>query len=162
MRTAMCPGSFDPITNGHLDIIERASRLFDEVVVVVMTNYRKKGSMTFSEAERAALIEKSISHLPNVKVDVYTGLLAEYAKNNDIGVVVKGLRVVSDFEDEFQQALSNKHLNDKLETVFIASKAENMFLSSSLVRQIGELGGDISEFVPKAILGDIEKRLRKD
>ncbi len=162
MRTAMCPGSFDPITNGHLDIIERASRLFDEVVVVVMTNYRKKGSMTFSESERAALIEKSISHLPNVRVDTYTGLLAEYAKNNNISVVVKGLRAVSDFEDEFQQALSNKHLNEELETVFIASKAENMFLSSSLVRQIGELGGDISEFVPDPILGDIEKRLRKD
>lgn len=162
MLTAMCPGSFDPITNGHLDIIERASRLFDEVIVVVMTNYRKKGSMTFSESERAALIEKSISHLPNVKVDVYNGLLAEYARNNNISVVVKGLRAVSDFEDEFQQALSNKHLNEELETVFIASKADNMFLSSSLVRQIGELGGDISEFVPKDILGDIEKRLRKD
>ncbi len=162
MRIAMCPGSFDPITNGHLDIIERASRLFDEVVVVVMTNYRKRGSMTFSETERAALIEKSISHLSNVRVDTYTGLLAEYAGNNNISVVVKGLRAVSDFEDEFQQALSNKHLNDELETVFIASKAENMFLSSSLVRQIGELGGDISEFVPTQILGDIEKRLRKD
>lgn len=162
MRTAMCPGSFDPITNGHLDIIERASRLFDEVVVVVMTNYRKRGNMTFSESERATLIEKSISHLPNVRVDTYTGLLAEYAKNNSISVVVKGLRAVSDFEDEFQQALSNKHLNEELETVFIASKAENMFLSSSLVRQIGELGGDISEFVPEPILGDIEKRLRKD
>ena len=162
MRIAMCPGSFDPITNGHLDIIERASRLFDEVVVVVMTNYRKRGSMTFSETERAALIEKSISHLSNVRVDTYTGLLAEYAGNNNISVVVKGLRAVSDFEDEFQQALSNKHLNDELETVFIASTAENMFLSSSLVRQIGELGGDISEFVPTQILGDIEKRLRKD
>ena len=118
--------------------------------------------MTFSESERAALIEKSISHLPNVRVDTYAGLLAEYAEKNNISVVVKGLRAVSDFEDEFQQALSNKHLNDKLETVFIASKAENMFLSSSLVRQIGELGGDISEFVPTSILEDIENRLRKD
>lgn len=162
MHTAICPGSFDPITNGHLDVIERAARLFDEVVVVVMTNYRKKGNMTFSEEERAEFIRKSVSHIPNVKVDIHSGLLADYAKSNDISVVVKGLRAVSDFEDEFQQALSNKRLCDGLETVFVVTKEENMFLSSSLVRQVGELGGDISDFVPPPVLGDIAERLRKD
>ena len=161
MHTAMCPGSFDPITNGHLDVIERAASLFDEVVVVVMTNYKKIGKMTFTEEERAELIKKSVAHLSNVRVDTYSGLLAEYAKQNNIDVVVKGLRAVSDFENEFQQALGNKILNQDLETVFIASKAENMFLSSSLVRQIGTLSGDISKFVPSVVLPDIEKRLKE-
>lgn len=162
MITAICPGSFDPITNGHLDIIERASRLFDNVIVVVMTNYKKIGHNAFTEEERVELIKKSIGHLPNVKVDSYDGLLAEYAKENKVQVVVKGLRALSDFDNEFQQALGNRRLNQELETVFIATKAENMFLSSSLVRQIGELGGDISDFVPEPVLEDIEKHLRKD
>ena len=163
MRTAICPGSFDPITNGHLDVIERAANLFDEVVVVVMTNYRKKGNMTFSETERAELIKKAVSDIPNVKVDIYDGLLADYAREHNICFAVKGLRAVSDFEDEFQQAIGNRHLNNNLETVFIASKAENMFLSSSMVRQIGELGGDISKFVPDVVLEDVKNRLlRKD
>ncbi|MDD6807554.1 MAG: pantetheine-phosphate adenylyltransferase [Oscillospiraceae bacterium] len=163
MRTAICPGSFDPITNGHLDVIERAANLFDEVVVVVMTNYRKKGNTTFSETERAELIKKAVSDIPNVKVDTYDGLLADYARKHNIGFAVKGLRAVSDFEDEFQQAIGNRHLNNNLETVFIASKAENMFLSSSMVRQIGELGGDISKFVPDVVLEDVKNRLlRKD
>lgn len=163
MRTAICPGSFDPITNGHLDVIERAANLFDEVVVVVMTNYRKKGSMTFTESERAELIKKAVANIPNVRVDTYDGLLADYARDHDICFAVKGLRAVSDFEDEFQQAIGNRHLNNNLETVFIASRAENMFLSSSMVRQIGELGGDISLFVPSVIHEDVKNRLlRKD
>lgn len=162
MITAICPGSFDPITNGHLDIIERASKLFDNVIVVVMTNYKKIGHNSFTEEERVELIKKSTTHLLNVKVDSYDGLLAEYAKDNGIQVVVKGLRALSDFDNEFQQALGNRRLNQELETVFIATKAENMFLSSSLVRQIGELGGDISDFVPQPVLHDIKKHLRKD
>ncbi len=162
MITAICPGSFDPITNGHLDIIERASNLFDNVIVVVMTNYRKIGHNSFTVDERVELIKKSIGHLSNVRVDSYDGLLAEYAKENNVQVVVKGLRALSDFDNEFQQALGNRRLNQELETVFIATKAENMFLSSSLVRQIGELGGDISDFVPHPVLHDIEKHLRKD
>ena len=162
MITAICPGSFDPITNGHLDIIERASKLFDNVIVVVMTNYKKIGHNSFTEEERVELIKKSTTHLSNVRVDSYDGLLAEYAKNNGVQVVVKGLRALSDFDNEFQQALGNRRLNQELETVFIATKAENMFLSSSLVRQIGELGGDISDFVPQPVLHDIEKHLRKD
>ena len=162
MITAICPGSFDPITNGHLDIIERASKLFDNVIVVVMTNYRKKGNNSFTVEDRVKLIKKSTTHLENVRVTSYDGLLAEYAKENGVQVVVKGLRALSDFDNEFQQALGNRRLNQELETVFIATKAENMFFSSSLVRQIGELGGDLSDFVPPPVLHDIEEHLRKD
>lgn len=162
MKTAICPGSFDPVTNGHLDVIERASKLFDEVHVVVMTNYRKVGSMTFTEAERVELIKKSISHLSNVTVATYSGLLADYAAENDIHIIVKGLRAVSDFEDEFQQSIANKHINNSLETVFLPCSENHMFLSSSLVKQIGQLGGDISDFVPEAVGDDIIKRLRKE
>lgn len=162
MIKAICPGSFDPVTNGHLDIIERASALFDEVVVVAMTNYKKQGQYAFSAEERVELLKKATSHIPNVTVDTYDGLLATYCKDHDIKVVVKGLRALSDFDSEFQQALANSHLNDELETVFITTRAENMFLSSSLVRQLGEYGGDISDFVPEIVLGDIANHLRKD
>ncbi|MBR1705132.1 MAG: pantetheine-phosphate adenylyltransferase [Clostridia bacterium] len=162
MRKALCPGSFDPVTNGHLDVIERASKLFDEVYVVVMTNYQKIGSMTFSEEERVDLIQKSVSHLDNVIVDTYSGLLAEYATEHDIHIIVKGLRAVSDFENEFQQSIANKHINKSLETVFLPCSQDHMFLSSSLVKQIGQLGGDIKDFVPEAVRDDITKRLRKE
>ena len=162
MRKALCPGSFDPVTNGHLDVIERASKLFDEVYVVVMTNYQKIGSMTFSEEERVDLIQKSVSHLDNVIVDTYSGLLAESATEHDIHIIVKGLRAVSDFENEFQQSIANKHINKSLETVFLPCSQDHMFLSSSLVKQIGQLGGDIKDFVPEAVRDDITKRLRKE
>ncbi len=162
MPKAICPGSFDPVTNGHIDVIERASALFDEVTVVVMTNYRKAGLHTFTEEERRSLIEKSVTHLPNVKVDTYDGLLAEYAKSHDITVIVKGLRAVTDFEDEFQQAIANRHIDPDLETVFLPCAQENMFLSSSLIKQIGALGGDIKEFVPSAVTEEIEQRLRRE
>lgn len=162
MKTAICPGSFDPVTNGHLDVIERASKIFDEVYVVVMTNYQKIGSTTFTEAERVDLIERSIGHLPNVKVDTYSGLLADYAAEHDIHIIVKGLRAVSDFENEFQQSIANKHINNSLETVFLPSSENHMFLSSSFIKQIGQLGGDISDFVPEPVRDDIIKRLRKE
>ncbi|MBE6735807.1 MAG: pantetheine-phosphate adenylyltransferase [Clostridia bacterium] len=162
MKTAICPGSFDPVTNGHLDVIERASKIFDEVYVVVMTNYQKIGSTTFTEAERVDLIERSIGHLPNVRVDTYSGLLADYAAEHDIHIIVKGLRAVSDFENEFQQSIANKHINNSLETVFLPSSENHMFLSSSFIKQIGQLGGDISDFVPEPVRDDIIKRLRKE
>ena len=162
MKKAICPGSFDPVTVGHLDVIERASRLFDEVYVVVMTNYRKLGSMTFSEEERVRLLEKSTAHLDNVVVDRYSGLLADYAADHDIHIIVKGLRAVSDFENEFQQSIANKHINKNLETVFLPCSENHMFLSSSLVKQIGQLGGEISDFVPEEVGDDIKKRLRKE
>lgn len=162
MPNAICPGSFDPVTNGHLDVIERASALFDHVTVVVMTNYRKAGFHTFTAEERKELIEKSITHLPNVEVDISDGLLAEYAREHNITVVVKGLRAVTDFEDEFQQAIANQHMNPELETVFLPCSQQNMFLSSSLVKQIGTLGGDITEFIPSAVADDIIHRLRRE
>ena len=168
MIKAICPGSFDPVTNGHLDIIERAAALFDEVVVVAMTNYKKQGKYAFTAEERAELLKKVTEGMPNVTVDTYDGLLADYCLHTveergvKVKVVVKGLRALSDFDSEFQQALGNRHLNPDLETVFIATRAENMFLNSSLVRQIGELGGDISDFVPGVVLEDITNHLRKD
>ncbi len=162
MRIAVCPGSFDPVTNGHLDVIERASKLFDEVHVVVMTNYQKIGSTTFTEEERVELIQKSTTHLDNIKVASYSGLLADYAAAHDINIIVKGLRAVSDFENEFQQSIANKHINERLETVFLPCSEGHMFLSSSLVKQMGQLGGDIRDFVPEAVGDDIVKRLRKE
>lgn len=160
MKTVICPGSFDPITNGHLDIISRSSALFERVIVVVMQNPSKK-NFCFSPEERADLIRRCTTELPNVEVDTYGGLLAEYAKQKNAVAVVKGLRAMSDFEYEFQQAQMNKKLNSELETVFINTRMENMYLSSSTVKQICELGGDISDFVPDAVRDDIVKRIRR-
>lgn len=158
-KIAIYPGSFDPVTIGHLDIIKRASKLFDTLVVVVMTNYKKIGNYTFSPEERADMIIRCTKDIPNVVVDYYDGLLAEYAKNKDAVAIVKGLRAVSDFEDEFQQALINKQLNSETETLFLAADSENMFLSSSVIKQVCSLGGDISKFVPGEIYDEILKRL---
>ena len=159
-RIAICPGSFDPITVGHLDIINRASAMFDRIIVVVMKNNNKVCS--FSSEERKNLIIKSVGNLPNVIVDVYDGLLADYAKQKSACAIIKGLRAMSDFEYEFQMALTNKKLNPQVETIFLTTSAENMYLSSSMVKQIASMGGDISEFVPKAILGEISERLKKN
>ncbi len=158
MNIAICPGSFDPITKGHVDIINRAAKLFDEVVVLVLTNPNKVN--TFSVEERCALIEKAVGKNGNIRVDSYSGLLAEYAENVGATAIVKGLRAMSDFEYEFQMALTNKKLNPKLETVFLTSSAENMYLSSSMVRQVAQFGGDISIFLPDEILKDVENVLK--
>lgn len=160
-KIAICPGSFDPITKGHLDIIRRSAKIFDKVIVVVMSNYRKTGSSLFTIEERVGLIERCTSDLPNVEVDFYMGLLAEYARQKNAAVIIKGLRAVSDFEDEFQQALANKSLNPDVETVFMAASAENMFLSSSVIKQICQLGGDVTPFLPPEISGDIISKLRQ-
>ena len=160
-KIAICPGSFDPITKGHLDIIRRSAKIFDKVIVVVMSNYRKTGSSLFTVEERVGLIERCTSDLPNVEVDFYMGLLAEYARQKNAAVIIKGLRAVSDFEDEFQQALANKSLNPDVETVFMAASAENMFLSSSVIKQICQLGGDVTPFLPPEISGDIISKLRQ-
>lgn len=161
MKIAVCPGSFDPITNGHLAVIRRASRLFDKVIVVVMANFRKPVGL-FSVQERVELIKRCTSDIENVEVDSYGGLLADYAREKGAVAIVKGLRAVSDFEDEFQQALTNKQLNPEVETIFITAEAEHMYLSSSLVKQIGELGAniDMSKFVPPQIADDIVERLK--
>ena len=161
MKTVICPGSFDPVTMGHLDIIRRSVKMFDKVLVVVMTNYHKRNTYVFSADERVDLLKRCTRDMENVEVEQYDGLLAEYARQKNAVAVVKGLRAVSDFEYEFQQALTNKKLNSELETIFVTTTAENMFLSSSVVKQVCELGGDISNFVPEEIRDDIIKRISR-
>lgn len=160
-RVAVYPGSFDPITIGHLDIIRRSAKLFDKVTVVVMSNHRKAGTHAFTVEERVELVRKCTEDLPNVTVDSYMGLLADYVRQKNAIAVVKGLRAVSDFEDEFQQALINKKLNDEVETVFIPASSENMFLSSSVIKQVCALGGDVTPFIPKEVSKEIIDKLMK-
>jgi pantetheine-phosphate adenylyltransferase len=160
-RVAVCPGSFDPVTLGHLDIITRASSLFDQVIVLVSVNMMKT-NFSFSLEERKNMVHAVTADLPNVRVESFDGLLADYVKHVGAIAIVKGLRAVSDFEYEFQMALANKKLYDGAETVFLTTTAENMYLSSSVVKQIASFGGDISHFVPKQILEDIKKRLVKE
>ena len=160
-RVAIYPGSFDPITIGHLDIIKRSAKLFDKVIVVVMSNHRKAGLHAFSVEERVDLVRKCTESLSNVEVDSYMGLLADYARQKQAIAVVKGLRAVSDFEDEFQQALINKKLNEEIETVFMAASSENMFLSSSVIKQVCALGGDVTPFIPKEVSKEIVDKLMK-
>ncbi len=157
---AICPGSFDPITIGHLDIISRSAKMFSKVIVVVMSNVHKN-SGSFTIDERVEMIKKSVGHIKNVEVDHYEGLLADYAAKKNASAIVKGLRAVTDFEYEFQMALTNKKLNPDVETLFLTTSAENMYLSSSMVKQIASMGGDITEFVPQAIHKDIINRLKK-
>ncbi len=157
-KCVICPGSYDPITLGHIDIIERAASLFDRVIVVVMINYKKHYS--FSVEERVDMIKKCVSHLKNVEVDFYDGLLSDYAKDKNAYAIVKGLRAMSDFEYEFQMALANKKMNESVETLFLTTNSDFMYLSSSMVKQIASMGGDISAFVPKAIHNDIIERLK--
>ncbi|MBE6810755.1 MAG: pantetheine-phosphate adenylyltransferase [Ruminococcaceae bacterium] len=156
-RIAVCPGSFDPITMGHLDIITRAAAMFDQLIVVVMNNANKK--YTFSPVERKEMIEKCVIDLPNVKVDIDDGLLADYAAEQNACAIIKGLRAMSDFEYEFQMALTNKKLNPNVETLFLTTSAQNMYLSSSMVKQIAGMGGDVTDFLPEAIHDDVLNRI---
>lgn len=158
--TAVCPGSFDPVTVGHLDIIKRAAGMFSKVIVVVMTNSSKHPS--FTAEERMEMIRTATYDIPNVEVDQYDGLLADYARMVGAGAIVKGLRAMSDFEYEFQMALTNKKLNPDVETVFLTTQAENMYLSSSMVKEIGRMGGEIRDFVPEAIQDTIIRRLQNE
>ncbi len=157
MRIAVCPGSFDPITNGHLDIIARAAKLFDRVIVCVLKNPAKTGS--FSVEERLDLIRRSCAHIENVEVDSFNGLLVDYAHSKGACAIVKGLRAVSDFEYEMQMSMANKKLNENIDTVYLNTASEYMFLSSSVVKQIAMFGGEIDEFVPAAILEDVKAKL---
>ena len=159
MKIAVCPGSFDPVTLGHTDIINRASKLFDKVIVLVSINSMKNAS--FTPDERVEMIKEVTKDLDNVVVDSHDGLLADYLKKTGACAIVKGLRAVSDFEYEFQQALANKKLYPEAETVFLITSAENMYLSSSVVKEIARYGGDISDFVPEPILKKIKNRLIK-
>lgn len=163
MKTAIYPGSFDPVTCGHLDIIRRASKLFDKLIVLVSINPLK--ACCFSPEERVEFIRRVTSDIPNVEVDSYDGLLINYFKQRDADVIVKGLRAMSDFENEFQMALVNKDLCFKAETVFLAADVVGTFLSSSMVKQIAMFDGDISSYVPHSIEADIKtgvKKFRKD
>ncbi len=159
MSTALCPGSFDPVTLGHLDIISRASRIFDKVIVAVPVNPTKHASFSIEERMELLRIVCKDQRLENVEVDSVTGLLADYAREKGALTIVKGLRAVSDFEYEFQQALTNKKLNPELETMFLPTSSEHMFLSSSIVKQVAVFGGDISHFVPACVLKTIADRL---
>lgn len=154
---AICPGSFDPVTYGHLDIIDRAANMFDKVIVVVASNSNKNSC--FTPTERVEMIKKCVSHLENVQVDHYDGLLADYAAQHNATAIIKGLRAMSDFEYEFQMALTNKKLNPHVETLFLTTAAQNMYLSSSMVKQIAAMNGDISSFVPEVIKQDIIDRI---
>ncbi len=158
--TAVCPGSFDPVTVGHLDIIRRAANMFAHVIVVVATNSSKHPS--FTAEERMEMIKKATADIPNITVTQYGGLLADYAKEVGARAIVKGLRAMSDFEYEFQMALTNKKLNPEVETVFLTTQAENMYLSSSMVKEIASMGGDISDFVPEVIHDTIVKRIQTE
>ena len=157
MKLAVCPGSFDPVTVGHLDIIRRAAGMFDEVIVLVMINVSKHP--VFSQEERVDFIRRATADIPNVRVDADSGLLADYVRRCGACAIVKGLRAVTDFESEFQMALINQKLCPEVNTVFLNCRAENMYLSSSIVRQIAGFRGDISDFVPAQILGDVAERL---
>ena len=159
-RTVICPGSFDPVTLGHIDIISRAAKMFDKVIVAVLINMDKVPSFTIDE--RILFIKEAVADLDNVEVVGFDGLLADYARERNATAVVKGLRAVTDFEYEFQMALTNKELNPGLETVFLTTEARYMFLSSSMVKQVASWGGDISNFVPKCLHQKITMRLKSN
>ena len=156
MRKAVCPGSFDPITFGHLDVIERASGIFDEVIIAVMVN-RTKASL-FTVEERIAMIKEVVTKYPNVKVDSWSGLLVDYCKTNGVSAIVKGLRAVSDFDYELQMAQMNLQLKG-VDTLFMATTPAYSFLSSSLVKEIANYGGDVSALVPANVLSLMKVRL---
>ena len=156
-KTVICPGSFDPVTFGHIDIITRAAGMFDHVIVGVFINMSKKP--VFSIDERIDFLKRTVGRLPNVEIVGFDGLLALYAKERGASAIVRGLRAVSDFEYEFQMALTNRKLNPELDTVFLASDAQYTYLSSSIVKNVASLGGDISNFVPACIYDEIFDRL---
>lgn len=156
MRRAVCPGSFDPVTKGHLDIVRRASGLFDEVVVAVGVNVSK--SRLFSAEERLAMLEQGVAGLANVRVEGFTGLITAYCREADAGAIVKGLRSGTDFDYELQMAQMNAHLTG-VETVFVVSDPQYGFVSSSLVKEVASYGGDVADLVPDFVLGPLTERL---
>jgi len=159
MRTAIYPGSFDPLTNGHLDVIERAAKLFDKVIVAIANNDTK--NPLFTLAERRDLVNRSVSLLKNVETDTFDGLLVEYVERRSGQAILRGLRAVSDFEFEFQLALMNRKLNERVETIFMMPKDTYTFLSSRIVKEIARLGGDVSAFVPPHVREALAKKLAK-
>jgi pantetheine-phosphate adenylyltransferase len=158
MRTAIYPGSFDPLTNGHLDVIERAVKLFDRVVVAVAKNESKQPLFTLEE--RLVLVRQSIKHLPNVEADAFDSLLVDYVEQRSAQAIIRGLRAVSDFEFEFQLALMNRKLNERVETIFMMPKDTYTFLSSRIIKEIARLGGDVSAFVPAHVRTTLGTKLK--
>jgi pantetheine-phosphate adenylyltransferase len=158
MRTAIYPGSFDPLTNGHLDVLQRAAKLFDRVIVAIAKNEGKHPLFTLQE--RLVLVKGAAAHLPNVEADTFDGLLVEYVVQKKAQAIVRGLRAVSDFEFEFQLALMNRKLNENVETIFMMPKDTYTFLSSRIVKEIARLGGDVSQFVVPNVQRALQKKLK--
>ena len=159
MKTAIYPGSFDPITLGHLNIIKRAAVCFDKLIVCVMVNSEKVNRGLFTEAERVELIRRVVAKLPNMEVDSSSTLIAEYARQKKACTLVKGLRAVSDYENELQMALINRKLNPRLETMFLPSSTKYTYVSSSMVKEMARYGADLSDFVPREIIADIQEKM---
>ena len=161
MKIAIYPGSFDPITLGHLNIIKRGARCFDKFIVAVMVNAEKRNSGLFTPEERVELIRKTVEGLPNVEVEYSSKLVAEFAKEKGACTLVKGLRAVSDYEYELQMAMINSKLNPRLDTMFLPSSDKYTYLSSSVVKEMAWYGADLSDFVPREIIGDVEEKIKK-
>ena len=159
MRRAIYPGSFDPVTNGHLDVIERARKLFDQVIVAVAYNDEKQP--LFSLDERLDLLRESVPNGENVRIASFEGLLVDFAKKEHAGAVIRGLRAISDFEFEFQMALMNRKLEADVETIFLMPKEEYTYLSSRIVKEIARLGGDVSTFVPASVATALGRKLKR-
>jgi len=158
MKIAIYPGSFDPVTSGHLNIIRRAATIFDRLIVCVMVNAGKKPM--FTQEERVDLIRRVTKDIPNVEVDCSDELLAEYAKRRGGCVIVKGLRAGSDFENEFQMAMINRKINPDLDTMFLTAEHQYMYMSSSTVKELGYYGVDLSDFLPEEIIPDFQERIK--
>jgi pantetheine-phosphate adenylyltransferase len=159
MRTVVYPGSFDPFTNGHLDVVQRATKLFDKVIVAVANNESKKP--LFSVQERVTLVAESVRQFPHVEIDSFDGLLVDFVEKKGGQAVIRGLRAVSDFEFEFQLALMNRKLNERIETIFMMPKDTYTFLSSRIVKEIASLGGDVNSFVPLHVQSALKVKLGK-
>lgn len=159
MIKAVYPGSFDPITNGHLNIINRASKLYDELIVLVAISPAKKPF--FSIEEKVNMIKDSVKDLPNVKVDFYEGLVVDYASKNNVQVLVRGLRAVSDFEYEFQLAAANRFINNEIEMVFFMANSENNFISSSMIKEMALAGQDVSSLVPPMVTKYLKEKVKQ-
>ena len=159
MKTAIYPGSFDPITLGHLNIIKRAAVCFDKLIVCVMVNSEKVNRGLFTPEERVELIRRVVAKLPNVEADCSSTLIAEYARQKRACTLVKGLRAVSDYENELQMALINRKLNPRLETMFLPSSAKYTYVSSSMVKEMARYGAELADFVPREIIGDVQRKM---
>lgn len=160
-KIAVYPGSFDPITNGHLDIIQRSSEIFDKVIVAVLENPEKK-SYLFNTQEKVELIKKVTSHIDNIEVESFQGLLVNFANQKKANLIIRGLRAISDFEYEFQMTLMNRKLDPDIETIFLMTKTEYSYLSSSIVKQVANYGGCIKDLVPDKIINDIYGKIKEN